>query len=122
NWYIERIFPVERRVVKTIRPLLSRLTSMPIADDRIFAAVERLHRNLDGVRQLLTNERMSSVRLVVNPEKMVIAEARRTYTYLSLFGYRVDAIVANRIIPPEVEDPYFGKWKDIQAEHLETIK
>src|SRR5438477_6890744 len=122
NWYIERIFPVERRVVKTIRPLLSRLTTMPIADDRIFAAVERLHRNLDGVRQLLTNERMSSIRLVVNPEKMVIAEARRTYTYLALFGYRVDGVVVNRIIPPEVEDPYFGKWKDIQAEHLETVK
>jgi len=122
NWYIERIFPVERRVVKTIRPLLSRLTTMPIADDRIFAAVERLHRNLDGVRQLLTNERMSSVRLVVNPEKMVIAEARRTYTYLSLFGYRVDAVVVNRIIPDEVSDPYFGKWKDIQAEHLQTVR
>src|SRR6266568_3748086 len=70
NWYIERIFPVERRAVKTIRPILQRLTSMPIADDRIFAAVERLHRNLDGVRQLLTNERMSSVRLVMNLEKM----------------------------------------------------
>src|SRR5437762_4487583 len=122
NWYIERIFPVERRVVKTIRPLLSKLTSMPIADDKIFAAVERLHRNLDGVRQLLTNDRMSSVRLVMNPEKMVIAEARRTYTYLSLFGYRVDAVVVNRIIPDEVNDPYFGKWKDIQAEHLETVK
>jgi len=122
NWYIERIFPVERRVVKTIRPLLTRLTSMPIADDRIFAAVERLHRNLDGVRQLLTNERVSSVRLVVNPEKMVIAEAKRTYTYLSLFGYRVDAVVVNRIIPDEVEDPYFGKWKNIQREHLETVR
>src|SRR6266705_19064 len=122
NWYIERIFPVERRLVKTIRPLLTRLTTMPIADDRIFAAVERLHRNLDGVRQLLTNDLMSSVRLVVNPEKMVIAEARRTYTYLSLFGYRVDAVVVNRIIPDEVNDPYFGKWKDIQAEHLETVK
>src|SRR5437867_149646 len=122
NWYIERIFPVERRVVKTIRPLLSRITSMPIADDRIFGAVERLHRNLDGVRQLLTNERTSSVRLVVNPEKMVIAEARRTYTYLSLFGYRVDAWVVNRIIPDEITDPYFGKWKDIQAEHLETVR
>jgi arsenite-transporting ATPase len=122
NWYIERIFPVERRVVKTIRPLLTKLTTMPIADDRIFQAIERLHRNLDGVRQLLTNDRMSSVRLVLNPEKMVIAEARRTYTYLSLFGYRVDAVVVNRIIPDEVEDPYFGKWKDIQAEHLETIR
>jgi arsenite/tail-anchored protein-transporting ATPase len=122
NWYIERIFPVERRLVKTIRPLLSRITTMPIADDRIFAAVERLHRNLDGVRQLLTNEGMASVRLVVNPEKMVIAEARRTYTYLSLFGYRVDAVIVNRLIPDEVEDPYFGKWKDIQAEHLQTVR
>jgi arsenite-transporting ATPase len=122
NWYIERIFPVERRVVKTIRPLLTKLTTMPIADDRIYNAVERLHRNLDDVRQLLTNDRMSSVRLVVNPEKMVIAEARRTYTYLSLFGYRVDAVVVNRILPDEVSDPYFAKWKDIQTEHLQTVR
>ncbi|HEX6263230.1 MAG TPA: TRC40/GET3/ArsA family transport-energizing ATPase [Actinomycetota bacterium] len=121
NWYIERIFPVERRVVKTIRPILTRLTTMPIAEDRIFAAIEQLHRNLEGVRAILGDAERSSVRLVVNPEKMVIAEARRTYTYLSLFGYRVDAIVANRIIPEEVNDPYFGKWKDIQAEHLATI-
>src|SRR5438128_10067871 len=78
NWYIERIFPVERRVVRTIRPLLTRITSMPIADDRIFAAIERLHRNLDGVQQLLTNERMASVRLVVNHGTTVSAEARRT--------------------------------------------
>jgi arsenite-transporting ATPase len=65
---------------------------------------------------------MSSVRLVMNPEKMVIAEARRTYTYLSLFGYRVDAVIVNRILPDEVNDPYFGKWKDIQAEHLQTVR
>src|SRR5438093_10255627 len=65
---------------------------------------------------------MSSIRLVMNPEKMVIAEARRTYTYLSLFGYRVDAVIVNRIIPDEVNDPYFGKWKDIQAEHLATVR
>jgi len=122
NWYIERIFPVERRVVKTIRPLLTKITTMPIADDRIFNAIERLHGNLDGVRQILANEKVSSVRLVVNPEKMVIAEARRTYTYLSLFGYRVDAVIVNRIIPDEVNDPYFGKWKDIQAEHLATVR
>jgi arsenite-transporting ATPase len=121
NWYIERIFPIQRGVVRTIRPVLTRVTSMPIPDDRIFAAVERLHRNLEAVRRILNDEKMSSVRLVVNPEKMVIAEARRTYTYLSLFGYRVDAVIANRIIPDEVNDPYFGKWKEIQSEHLATI-
>ena len=121
NWYIERIFPVERRIVKTVRPIVSKMTTLPIAGDQVFAAVERLHRNLDAVKTILTDERTSSVRLVVNPEKMVIAEARRTYTYLGLFGYRVDAVVVNRIIPEDVVDPYFGKWKSIQAEHLATV-
>jgi arsenite-transporting ATPase len=122
NWYIERIFPIHRGVTKTIRPVLTRMTSMPIPDERIFAAVERLHRNLEAVRRMLTDEKQSSVRLVVNPERMVIAEARRTYTYLSLFGYRVDAVVVNRIIPAEVNDPYFGKWKDIHTEHIHEIE
>ncbi len=122
NWYIERIFPVERKVVKAVRPIVSKMTTLPIAGDKVFAAVERLHRNLDDVKTILTDEKVASVRLVVNPEKMVISEARRTYTYLGLFGYRVDAVIANRIIPQEVEDPYFGKWKDIQAEHLATVR
>ncbi len=121
TWYIERIFPVERRVVKAVRPIVSRMTTLPIAGDRVFAAIERLHHNLDAVKNILTDEGTSSVRLVVNLEKMVIAEARRTYTYLGLFGYRVDAVIANRIIPADVTDPYFGKWKDIQAEHLATV-
>ncbi|MGH2690884.1 MAG: ArsA family ATPase [Actinomycetota bacterium] len=122
NWYIERIFPIQRGVTRTLRPVLTKMTSMPIPDDRIFAAVERLHKNLEAVRKLLTDEKSSTVRLVVNPEKMVIAEARRTYTYLSLFGYRVDAVIANRIMPDEVNDSYFKKWKEIHAEHLETIE
>jgi arsenite-transporting ATPase len=122
NWYIERIFPVERRVVKTLRPIVSKMTTLPIAGDQVFGAVERLHRNLDAVKQILTDEKVASVRLVVNPEKMVISEARRTYTYLGLFGYRVDAVVVNRVLPQEITDPYFGKWKDIQAEHLATVR
>jgi arsenite-transporting ATPase len=122
NWYIERIFPVERRVVKTLRPIVTKMTTLPIAGDRFYSAVERLHRNLNAVHRILTDEAGSTVRLVVNPEKMVISEARRTYTYLGLFGYRVDAVIVNRIIPEDVTDPYFGKWKDIQAEHLQTVR
>jgi arsenite-transporting ATPase len=122
NWYIERIFPVERRVVKTLRPIVTKMTTLPIAGERFYASVERLHRNLNAVHRILTDEKSSTVRLVVNPEKMVISEARRTYTYLGLFGYRVDAVVVNRIIPEDVTDPYFGKWKDIQAEHLQTVR
>ena len=121
NWYIDRIFPVQRRAVRAVRPILTRTTTLPIAGDAVFAAVERLHRNLEAVHEILTDEEVASVRLVVNPEKMVISEARRTYTYLGLFGYRVDAVIVNRIIPADVTDPYFGKWKDIQAEHLATV-
>jgi arsenite-transporting ATPase len=122
GWYIDRIFPSSRRMAAVARPLLGRLGSLPpIASDAVFAAVERLYRNLERVRVLLAEPESSTVRLVVNPEKMVIAEARRTYTYLSLFGYRVDAVVVNRLLPDDVTDPYFGKWKEIQAEHFRSI-
>ena len=122
GWYIDRVFPSSRRIATVARPLLGRLGNLPpIASDAVFAAVERLYRNLERVRVLLAEPETSTVRLVLNPEKMVVAEARRTYTYLSLFGYRVDAVVVNRLLPDDVTDPYFGKWKEIQADHFRTI-
>ena len=107
------------RYGKTKRTLGRMLRGLPLVGE---TADELAGRLKDAVKQILTDEQTSSVRLVVNPEKMVISEARRTYTYLGLFGYRVDAVVVNRIIPDEVNDPYFGKWKDIQAEHLATVR
>jgi arsenite-transporting ATPase len=122
SWYIDRLFPSSRRIATVARPLLGRFGNLPpIASDAVFSAVERLYRNLERVRALLAEPESSTVRLVVNPEKMVVAEARRTYTYLSLFGYRVDAVVVNRLLPDDVTDPYFGKWKEIQADHFRTI-
>ena len=95
--------------------------SVPVAGDDVFAAVRRFYDRLDGVRDLLTDGEVTSARLVVNPERMVVAEARRTFTYLALFGYHVDAVVANRLLPEEVVDPWFEAWKDAQREHLESI-
>jgi arsenite-transporting ATPase len=88
----------------------------------VFASLRRFYDRLDGVKELLTDPEISSMRLVVNPERMVIAEARRTFTYLSLFGYRVDAVVANRLLPDEVTDPWFARWRALHAEHLATIE
>jgi arsenite-transporting ATPase len=122
RWYIERVFPIERRVIRVVRPVLERVTSIPMASDRVYKAVERLYTNLDEVGRILTDADRSSIRIVVNPEKMVIAEARRLFTYLALFGYRVDAVIANRLLPETVEDPYFAKWKKIQAAHMDTIR
>jgi arsenite-transporting ATPase len=121
QWYMEKIFPIERRVMGALRPVARRLTSLPLPDDKVYAAVRRFYDKLEGVRRVLTEGSTTSVRLVVNPEKMVIAEAQRTYTYLNLFGYRVDAIVANRLLPDEVSDPYFDRWKQLQAAHMQTI-
>ena len=122
-WYIEKIFPIERKIVNAVRPVLSRMKSLPpIANDNVFAAIERFYRRIEGIREILTDAKTSSIRLVVNAEKMVIAEARRTFTYLSLFGYRVDAVIVNRLIPDRVTDEYFDHWKQIQEEHLVTIE
>jgi arsenite-transporting ATPase len=102
--------------------VLNRVTKMPVANDDVFAAVRRFYDRLDGVRELLTDGETTSVRLVVNPERMVIAEARRTATYLALFGYHVDAVVANRLLPDAVSDPWFDAWKAAHAEHLGAIE
>lgn len=121
-WYIERIFPIERKIVRTVRPVLQRVRGLPpIADDGVYAAVERFHANIEGIKQILTDPAQTSIRLVLNAEKMVIAEARRTFTYLHLFGYRVDSVIVNRLIPEEVKDPYFKEWRRVQDEHLASI-
>jgi arsenite-transporting ATPase len=122
SWYMNRIFPVERRLVKMVRPILTRVTSLPVAGEEVFDATRRFYDRLDGVREILTDGSRTSVRLVVNPERMVIAEARRLSTYLSLFGYRVDAVIANRLLPDAVTDPWFKAWKEAHAEHLSAIE
>jgi arsenite-transporting ATPase len=121
-WYMDRVFPVGRRVNKLVGPVLSRVSNLPVADDAVFGAGRRFYDRLDGVREVLSDPEITSIRLVVNPEKMVIAEARRTYTYLSLFGYRVDAVVVNRLLPEAVTDPWFARWKEAQVDHLAAIE
>jgi arsenite-transporting ATPase len=122
SWYMERVFPVGRRVTRLVRPLVSAVTAMPVAGDQVFAATRRFYDRLDGVKALLTDADHASVRLVVNPEHLVIAEARRTATYLSLFGYRVDAVIANRLLPDTVTDPWFEGWRVAQAQHVAAIE
>ncbi len=121
GWYMDRVFPAQRRATRALRPLLNRVISAPVAGDDVFVAARRFYDRLDGIRELLTDGNITSARLVVNAERMVIAEARRTFTYLSLFGYHVDAVIANRLLPEGLADPWFASWKDTQRRHLETI-
>jgi arsenite-transporting ATPase len=121
SWYLSRVFPVTRAVAGAVRPVLSRVSSVPVPGEDVFEASRRFAERLDAVREVLADTGRTTARLVVNPERMVVAEARRTYTYLSLFGYRTDAVVVNRLLPTSVADPWFRKWRAIQTEHLETI-
>lgn len=123
SWYMERVFPVERRVVRSLRPVLSRMSGgMPLPHDRVFEAVERLHGELAAVRAVLTDPATTSVRLVLTPESVVVAEARRTLTSLSLYGYRVDAVVANRVFPEGGDDPWLAGWVAAQAGQLAEVE
>ena len=122
RWYMDRVFPMSRKVNKVVSPLLGRVVGLPTPGDEVFGSAARFYERLDGVRELLCDTTRTSVRLVVNPERLVVAEARRTHTYLSLFGYSVDAVVANRLLPEAVSDPWFQEWKARHAEHLTAIE
>ncbi len=121
SWYMDRMFDTQRRLTRLTRPILQRVSGIPIAGDAVFGAVRRFYERLDGVRELLTDGDITSARLVVNPERLVVAEARRTFTYLSLFGYHVDAVIANRIFPAELDHPWLAQWRTTQTAHLDVI-
>lgn len=117
GWYINRVLPVERRVVKALKPVLSRAAGVPMPGDSVFDAIERLHAELDDVRTVLTGPE-TSVRLVLTPESVVLAEARRAYTFLTLFGYSVDAAIVNRVFPDGGADAWRTTWVEAQQQVL----
>jgi arsenite/tail-anchored protein-transporting ATPase len=124
RWWLMRVMSLTRGLGRVLRPIgrvLGRNTPDADAEGDAWDQVKALFDTLDKVRDLMANPEVSSIRLVVNPEKMVIKETQRTYTYLNLYGYATDAIICNRIIPDEVTDPYFTMWKDRQRENLEFI-
>jgi arsenite-transporting ATPase len=120
GWYMDRVFPAERRIVKAFRPVLAKAAGVPMPADPVFDAVERLHRDLEEVRSLLTGPQ-AGVRLVLTPETVVVAEARRSLTTLSLFGYRVDGVVANRVFPGAGADAWRREWVRAQRDVLVEV-
>ena len=122
RWYLEKIFPFQRKTLQMARPVLSRISDMPIPDDDVFSSIEELIATMERTSELLSDEETSSMRIVLNPEKMVVKEGQRAYTYLNLYGYPVDAVVVNRIFPQDLTDSYFDIWKQAQAENLELVR
>ncbi len=122
QWWLNKLLPVGRRLMPITYPIVHRFTDMPLPDEQIFSTIDDLFHQLDALRSLLTNPQVTTMRLVLNPEKMVIREAQRTYTYLNLYGYPTDAVVCNRLIPQSADGSYWEGWKEAQAEYLQLIE
>ena len=122
QWWLNKLLPVGRRLVPITYPIIHQFTDMPLPDEHLLSTVDDLFQQLDGLRVLLTNPNLTTIRLVLNPEKMIIKEAQRTYTYLNLYGYPTDAVICNRLIPPDADGSYWDRWKEAQSEHLQSIE
>lgn len=121
NWYLKHIFPIQRTAAKAVRPVAKKLLPIPFPEDEVFGAMKNLSTQLAEMKGILADNQTTSIRLVVNPEKMVIKESQRAFTFFSLFGYTVDMVIVNRVIPDKVKDDYFKKWKDIQESYIQMI-
>ncbi|EEL52385.1 MULTISPECIES: ArsA family ATPase [Bacillus cereus group] len=122
GWWMEKLFPIKRKVLKVVRPVAQPLLGVPLPTDDIMDELTNTLEQLGEMRDILSNREVTSIRVVVNPEKMVIKEAQRSFTYLNLYDYNVDAIMINRVIPNTVTDSYFQAWKDAQKKYKALIQ
>ncbi len=122
GWYMDRFFHIERKIMKTVKPVAERIARVPLPTDEVYGNIEQIYLRLKGMKELLSNPAVASIRLVFNPERMVIKESQRALTYLSLYGYAVDAVFANRVLPGDLRDPYMASWRKIQAEHMKAAE
>lgn len=121
NWWLEKIFPTERKLIKLVRPVAKIVKDIELPSDDVLDSIERLARGLEDMQRLVLDPEITSVRIVLNPEKMVLAEAKRSFTYLNLFGFNTDAVIVNRVLPDEAEEGFFAHWRDIQKKYEEEI-
>jgi arsenite-transporting ATPase len=121
DWYMKHIFSFQRSLLKAVRPIANRVAPIELPTDTYFANIQRLFARLEGVDQLLEDPRTTSVRLVTNPEKMVLRETQRAFVYFSLHGLTVDTVIVNRVLPAEVSDPFFAEWRQSQRKILAEI-
>ena len=121
EWYMKHIFPFQRGLIKAVRPIANRVSPVQLPSDNYFANIQDLFKRLDGIDVLLSDAKTTSVRLVTNPERMVLRETQRAFVYFSLHGLSVDGVIVNRVLPLAVKDAWFEHWRASQAKVLKEI-
>jgi arsenite-transporting ATPase len=120
RWWLEKIMPIQRNIARIAGPVVRRAIGMPTPTDAVFSAGEELFRKLEHMRALLGDPGTSSIRVVLNLEKMVIKESQRAFTYFHLYGYVTDLVVCNRVLPDDV-GPYFAQWREAQRRYRPQV-
>jgi arsenite-transporting ATPase len=121
DWYMKHIFPFQRNLLKAVRPIANRVAPFELPTDSYFINIRELFQKLEGVDEIMEDPQVTSVRLVTNPEKMVLRETQRAFVYFSLHGLTVDSIIVNRVLPAEVMDTWFNDWHMSQENVLREI-
>ncbi|PYT18287.1 MAG: arsenic-transporting ATPase [Acidobacteria bacterium] len=122
EWYMKHVFPFQRGLLRAVRPVANRISPVELPTDSYFANIQDLFGRLDGIAELLEDPKVTSVRLVTNPEKMVLRETQRAFVYFSLHGLTVDGIIVNRVLPSAITDAWFEEWRASQAKILDEIE
>jgi arsenite-transporting ATPase len=122
RWWLEKVFPFERQLMAAARPIARSVLDVPLPGAEVVADVRRLVENLIAMNEILRDRRRATIRLVMTPDRVVISEAMRTFTYLNLYGYLTDAVVVNRVFPEDLDGTYFGEWRRRQQEQLELVQ
>jgi arsenite-transporting ATPase len=121
HWWLEKVFPWDRRLVSAAKPI-ARMIDVELPGEEVIAEVQRLIRQMIAMNEILRDRERASIRLVMNPDRMVIREAQRTFTYLNLYGYLTDAVIVNRVFPGELAGGYFGEWRERQQDCLDQVR
>jgi arsenite/tail-anchored protein-transporting ATPase len=122
RWWLGKLMGRETQLLAAARPLARAFLDLRLPDEDVMSEVQGLVANLVAMHDILRDRSAVSVRLVMTPDRMVVAEAMRTFTYLSLYGYLTDAVIVNRVFPEELAGTYFGSWRDVQQRELERVR
>jgi arsenite-transporting ATPase len=121
RWWMEKLFPLKKKAIKVVGPIVGPMFGIPMPSGQVMDEVDNMYYQLDEMRTIFSDRDTTSIRIVVNPEKMVIKEAQRSFTYLNIYDFNVDAVIVNRVFPESITDDYFKGWKDIQRKYKTDI-
>jgi arsenite/tail-anchored protein-transporting ATPase len=121
RWWMEKLFPIKKKAVKVVGPIVGPMLGIPMPSGQVMDEIDSMYYQLDEMRTIFSDRKTTSIRIVVNPEKMVIKEAQRSFTYLNIYDFNVDAVIVNRVFPESITEDYFKGWKEIQRKYKTDI-